>query len=308
MKASTTARRPVDSSSAQGPSLLREMDWPHDRGAAPILRHRPPPTAPGTVFSPQVFVHRLELESGPCRDLDLPCAPVVAQRWRAALLTQLQELPERLRPVLSGHEPNGRPLDEPHLSFLPLASVGRPRANGQLVGMGLVLPGGLAAEDRRLLVGTAARVERLMLGRLGVWRVVADAGENLPPALRPGDWTAYPTGAMQWSTVTPIAFDRHSKSSESPPGRGESGSMIAEACVRIGLPAPREVIVTAASAHLGVPPAHAFPRLARKDGSQRRHAHAVVVFHRPVCGPMALGAGRYRGYGVCRPLNGAGPA
>ena len=81
--------------------------------------------------------------------------------------------------------------------------------------------------------------------------------------------------------------------------------MIGLGCTRIDLPAPREIIVTQVSAHLGVPPAHEFPRVHRKDGSLRRHAHAIIVFDEPVCGPMLLGAGRYRGYGLCRPIDGA---
>ena len=60
--------------------------------------------------------------------------------------------------------------------------------------------------------------------------------------------------------------------------------------------------MTAVSAHLGVPPAHVFPRLARKDGSERRHAHAILVFDEPVRGPVLIGAGRYRGHGVGRAL------
>jgi CRISPR-associated protein Csb2 len=56
------------------------------------------------------------------------------------------------------------------------------------------------------------------------------------------------------------------------------------------------------SAHLGVPPSHVFPRLVRKDGGERRQAHAIVVFEEPVVGPVVIGAGRYRGYGVCRPV------
>ena len=79
--------------------------------------------------------------------------------------------------------------------------------------------------------------------------------------------------------------------------------MISRSCERIGLPVPREVIVTPVSAHLGVPPAHEFPRLERKDGSRRRHVHAILVFSEMVRGPILLGAGRYRGYGLCRPLD-----
>jgi hypothetical protein len=40
----------------------------------------------------------------------------------------------------------------------------------------------------------------------------------------------------------------------------------------------------------------------RKDGSERRHTHAILVFDEPVRGPVLIGAGRYRGYGFCRPL------
>lgn len=79
--------------------------------------------------------------------------------------------------------------------------------------------------------------------------------------------------------------------------------MIAAACTRIGLSNPREVIVTPVSAHLGVPPAFTFPRWRRKDGNERRHSHAILVFERAVCGPVLIGAGRFRGYGFCRPLD-----
>lgn len=50
------------------------------------------------------------------------------------------------------------------------------------------------------------------------------------------------------------------------------------------------------------PPAPSFPRLPRKDGSLCRHAHAILVFAERVVGPLLLGAGRYRGYGLCRPV------
>jgi CRISPR-associated protein Csb2 len=78
--------------------------------------------------------------------------------------------------------------------------------------------------------------------------------------------------------------------------------MIIAGCKRIGLPHPREVIVTPVSSHLGAPPAHAFPRLRRKDGSERRHTHAILLFDIAVRGPVIIGAGRYRGYGLCRPM------
>jgi hypothetical protein len=68
-------------------------------------------------------------------------------------------------------------------------------------------------------------------------------------------------------------------------------------------PRARDVVATPVSVHLGVPPAHEFPRLVRKDGSERRQTHAILIFDQPVRGPVLIGAGRYRGYGVSRPIN-----
>ena len=44
----------------------------------------------------------------------------------------------------------------------------------------------------------------------------------------------------------------------------------------------------------------------RKTGGGRRsHNHAVIVFDfdEPVRGPVLMGAGRFRGYGLCRPMD-----
>jgi CRISPR-associated protein Csb2 len=263
-------------------------------------------TVPGSLFSPHLIVRTIERESGPYRELDLLCAPQLVQRWREAILAQSNDLPEAVRRLLSGHDHQGAPLEDPHLAFVPLAFVGHPHADGHLLGMGLVIPGGLPPEDRRHALRAIARVERLLLGRLGTWRAGRVTANEPPWNLRSDVWTACPDGATHWSTVTPIAFDRHPKEKDRSAYHREIAAMIAQAAVRVGLPEPRDVIVAAVSAHLGVPPAHGFPRLHRKDGTHRRHAHAILVFSEQVRGPILLGAGRYRGYGVCRPLRGEG--
>ena len=78
--------------------------------------------------------------------------------------------------------------------------------------------------------------------------------------------------------------------------------MIADACVRIGLPRPIEVVARPAPLFSGAPASGHMPRMLRKDGTQKRQTHAVIRFDTPVVGPVLLGAGRYRGYGLCRPL------
>jgi CRISPR-associated protein Csb2 len=255
----------------------------------------------GSVFSPHLVVFTLVARRGPHGELDLRCVPALAARWREALVSQSNDMLERVREVVSGHDATGAPLEGPHLAFVPLAFVGHPHADGHLLGVAIALPAGLVAEDRRQVLRVLGRVSELKLGRLGVWGLLRETAARPPWNLRPEAWTAHPGGATHWSTVTPVAFDRHPKAKDRGAYQREVAEMIAAACVAIGLPRPREVIVAAVSAHLGVPPAHVFPRLVRKDGGERRHAHAILVFEKPVVGPVVIGAGRYRGYGFTRP-------
>lgn len=258
--------------------------------------------APGTVFSPHAVVLALEPEDSPYKYLDLASVLTVIGRWRDAILSRSDGLSDRVRGLLSGHNADGTPLDGPHLAFMPLAFVGHEHADGRLLGVGLTLPSEISAAERREALRAIAGVRHLALGRLGTWRLVPETSSLPPWNLRAGTWTAYPDGATHWATVTPVVFDRHPKATARGASMREAAEMIATACTRIGLPVPREVIVTHVSAHLGVPPAFAFPRLRRKDGSERRHVHAILVFDTPLCGPMLIGAGRFRGYGFFRAL------
>lgn len=262
--------------------------------------------APGTAFSPHPLVLRLERDAAPYSSLDLCSVVAVITRWREAILSRSNGLADRIRELLSGHDVGGAPLDAPHLAFLPLAFVGHPHADGRMLGMGLTLPVDVTADERRSVLRAVGAVRTLALGRLGRWNVVPDTAASPPWNLRPSTWTAHPNGATHWTSVTPVVFDRHPKGTDRGAYMKAAAAMIANSCMRIGLPAPRDVIVTHVSAHAGVPLAFEFPRFTRKDGSERRHAHAILVFAEPVCGPVLIGAGRYRGYGLCRPiLNGA---
>lgn len=256
-----------------------------------------------TVFASHFLVFQLRAKQSPYQQLDLVSTLNITTRWREAILSHSNGLPESVRKILSGHNEKGGPADDPHLAFLPLAFVDFEHADGHLLGMGLVLPADLSVDNRREVLRTIAAVSELRLGPLGVWKPEPVTSSQPPWNLRAETWTAYPNGATHWSTVTPIVFDRHPKAKNKALYQQETAAMIAAACTRIGLPQPREVIVTQVSAHVGVPPSFAFPRLKRKDGSERRQTHAILVFDSPVCGPILVGAGRFRGYGVFRQMN-----
>jgi CRISPR-associated protein Csb2 len=256
-----------------------------------------------SVFSPHPVVSTLEPKEGPYRHLDFASVLALTQRWREAILTKSNDLPDRVREVLSGHNRDGTPLDGPHLVFLPLTSVGHEHTDGRLLGMGLALPADISHDDRCTALRAIGEVRHLALGRLGMWTIGHDTSTSPTWNLRPAMWTAHPAGATHWSTVTPVVFDRHPKANDRAACQQDIAAMIGTACVRIGLPQPRKVIAAQISAHAGVPPASSFPRLRRKDGSERQHMHAILVFDRPVCGPILIGAGRFRGYGFCRPMH-----
>jgi CRISPR-associated protein Csb2 len=300
MKAKKQARKQLSEQYPEGaPRRLRPQLSMYG-GYAPADVSAETSVAQGTVFSPHPIVLTLERVDGPYRSLDLPSVPALIQRWREAILAHSNDLSVRVRSLLSGHNADGTPMADPHLAFLPLAFVGHEHADGRLLGMALTLPRDVTPEDRRLALRAIAGVKRLALGSLGAWDVISATTGSPTWNLQPHVWTAHPAGSTHWSTVTPIVFDRHPKAEDRTGYQREVAEMIATACTRVGLPKPREVIVTQVSAHIGVPPSFAFPRLRRKDNSERRHTHAIVVFDEPVCGPMLIGAGRFRGYGVCR--------
>lgn len=273
------------------------------QGYAPPAPAGSLPPVVGSVFSPHPLIFRLEPDDAPYRWLDLPSVLVLTQRWREALVSQINDLSHSVRSILSGHSPTGAPLETPHLAFLPLAFVGQhEHADGHLLGMALALPNDLSREDRRGVLVGMGRITRLLLGRMGTWRVELEASSLPAHNLRPEVWTSYPSGATHWSSVTPVVYDRHPKTKDKVVYRADVAEMVRQSCLYVGLPAPREVIITPVSAHLGVPPSHAFPRLRRKDDSERRHTHVILVFEQPVCGPIVIGAGRYRGYGFFRPM------
>jgi CRISPR-associated protein Csb2 len=263
------------------------------------------PAVSGTVFDPRLLVFELHRVDGPYRHLDLVATLQLTGRFRESFLQHLgADVPE----VLSGHHGDG-PSGHPHVAFFPLPFVGHVHAHGGILGIALAVPRDLEAADRdRLLRAMAAlRREGLRLGALGRWNVDRPE-EGASRALRDRVWTAVPAGARRWATVTPYVFDRHAKAKDKAAYQRELSDAIRASWQRVrqSSDVSVEVVISLVSAHLGAPASHQFPRMARKDGSDCRHTHAILIFDRPVIGPVLLGAGRYRGYGLCRPLEGEG--
>jgi len=266
-------------------------------GETPVLR------APGTVFDSRIIMVSLKRIDGPFRQLGLAATLDLTKRCRDALLEHLDGVDAE---ALTGHDPATKESSKnPHLAIVPLAFVGREHASGGILGLGFALPENVTPAVRQHFNRALASLCKndLLLDRKGRWKL-------LPPddrdSFRPTQWTGDNQGVDLWATVTPFVYDRHSKAKDKAAYQEELADGIREAWKNVKHPdnpaTLTEVIITPVSAHLGALPAHAYPRLRRKDGSERRHCHAILRFDQPITGPLILGAGRYRGYGFCRPM------
>ena len=235
---------------------------------------------------------------------------------------------------LSGHEHDGSVTTEPHVAFIALPYVGSPHADGHVMGLALVLPKGIPPQDRghalsELLVNESGEPHnvKLTLGGLGEWTLQLEERAAPPKSLCNGMWVG---PSDTWASVTPVVLDRFPKSSRTADRAGwqnEVIEIVARSCKLAGLPSPIEVDIDTTPWHRGsvrairktrsqrrndrrdenadtLPPSgNGFPPLPSRPGKPRRpQVHVYLKFGQPVLGPVILGAGRFIGYGLCKPL------
>lgn len=249
---------------------------------------------------------------------DLRAAAFVGKAMRDALMSAWEgPIPE----WLSGHAPDGAPSAAPHLAVAPLANLGWPWSDGNLMGLALILPRAkedewrapapAAWEDSRAFNAALARLHRseakdaaieLTLGAAGVWKLHR-AADYVQHSLRP---SRYCREAQVWSSATPVALDRHLKSDGAERLR-DAEDVIRTSCARLGLP-PCEIRAHKHAAIQGAPsawPPGGAPRWqnwARPASLKARPlVHATLTFKDAVRGPILLGAGRFFGLGLFLP-------
>lgn len=264
---------------------------------------RPSPTAEpeieGTVFDPNLVVFAL---SG--KRLSLPATLKLTEALRGALMAACPRQPPP--EWFSGHAADGRPSREPHIALFPLPFVDTEHADGRVMGLALALPVGLDPQEAAGCLASflhepdtgLPHSTRLFDGKWFDCVVEPETRESPPASLRVTPWVR---PSRTWASVTPVVLDRHY---DGPEKWFRATENVKGACERIGLPRPREVLLHPVSLFEGVPHAREFPSMIRKsDGGLRHHSHAVIVFDEPIRGPLLLGAGRFRGYGLCRPAD-----
>ncbi len=243
----------------------------------------------------------------------------LARTLHKALLSHAEEnIPEEL----SGHRPDGGPSQRPHVAVVALPFVGHRHADGSLLGLAAIEPRDRDDETHKALLmaigcwekqhrieseetprlplylpgGVELEIERVAFGEAGL------------SSLRRSSWCG---PARRWLTVTPIALDRNPGNlyardrDKAEAAYRQAAETVAKACRNIGLPPPQGVTVLPSGTLPGTLKARKHPPYPiEKDRHRRVKVHARITFAEPVAGPVLLGAGRYVGLGLCKPMDG----
>lgn len=245
-------------------------------------------------FARSVFGEMIVLRRTGGPRLPLGSAEMAALGLRAAVMSII---PDPVPACISGHENDGTPLDKPHVAFVALPDVGHPHSTGTVLGVAAVPPATLDESDRAALAEALAGIAELRLSPKILWQVTLSRHESeRPPAagLHPRTWSR---PAYRLLTATPLELDRFVDDRLG----AAAEEVVAESAMRIGLPRPTRVRLRPVSGLVGGGHIRDIRRRSRRP--PRLLVHAMLDFDEPVAGPVLIGAGRYRGLGLCRPLD-----
>ena len=205
---------------------------------------------------------------------------------------------------LSGHQPDGAPTTKPHVAFFPLPFVDAQYADGHVLGMAMAIPHSLSAEEAKKAIGPllfnleTGEEKTIRLWRndgLWNWLLRRETRDRPPQSLQTNTWTE-PT--RHWASVTPVVLHHYPKKNR----EDDVIRILEEAFASAGLPKPKSLEARSASLFEGALHARSMPDFDEGGPALCRYQiHISVEFDRPVQGPVLVGRGRYRGYGLFRP-------
>ncbi|MCY4088452.1 MAG: type I-U CRISPR-associated protein Csb2 [Actinomycetia bacterium] len=267
-----------------------------ERGAAvgrsqyPALRHQVAYRLPGTALDEKncgsvVAWLRLSVPVSGRR------IATVASLFKKSVLARYEGIHGEPPAVLHGHgfDRQGYELAR----FLALPDVGYRHSRSRIHGLAVWLPPNLDPDTERRVRDAARSVRRLVGAGLDI-AVHPWEGEKRPRAAHPDRWTQRST---RWATAFPAIHERHG-----PVALAE----VARWCANAGLPEPvafrsdRRPLIDGA---VDLAPAEVH----RPNRPGRPYSHVELVFPEPVSGPVVIGAGRQRGFGLCVPVSDKDP-
>jgi len=207
--------------------------------------------------------------------------------FKRSVLAQHERIYGEPAAVLHGHGHAQRGYELAR--YLALPDAGFTHSRGRIHGLALWLPAESDPETVRRAQTAARSIRRLRGGGLDV-EIHPWAGEKRPWAANPGRWTR--DGSTRWATAFPAIHERHGPLTLAEVSRW---------CAHAGLPEPlafradRHPLVHGA---VDLVPAEVH----RSNRPGRPYSHIELVFGEPLKGPVVIGAGRQRGFGLCVPV------
>lgn len=191
---------------------------------------------------------------------------------------------------VAGHRPDGV-ADHKQFSYVPLPSVGHPHSDGNIRRVMIMAPFG---QDNNL-IHLAEQLDGYQLER---------EGGGAAPVLRrgrPDNVTAlYTTQSCIWATVAPVILPGHD---DHKPAKAKK--LLLAAFAQSGIEQPCEFTWGALPYFPNCLSAYSRDRNGRPIGCLRPKklegltaVHVRMRFDKPVAGPIVVGAGRHRGFGV----------
>ena len=211
----------------------------------------------------------------------------VTALFKEAVLSKYQELHGEPPALLHGHGFKASGYDLAR--FLALPDVGYERSRGRIHGLALWLPAGSDPTVHARARDAAVAVRRLT-GRAVDVAVAPHDEERRPFAASPARWTRT---SRAWATAFPAIHERRGTLDLAELGRW---------CAHAGLPSPvdfrseRTPLVPGA---VDLAPVE----VNRPGKPGLPYSHVAIRFEEPVRGPVVIGSGRQRGFGLCIPLD-----
>lgn len=262
-----------------------------DRGASvarsqfPALQHEALYRSPGPITSPAPGEVIAWLRLG--RAVSGRRVTALTALFKEAVLSQHQRIHGDPPAVLHGHGFTERGYEIAR--FLALSDAGYPNSRGRIHGLALWMPQNSGDSIRRRARDAAFSIRRLTGQGVDV-PVAPREDENQPLAANPKRWLAR---SRLWATAFPAIHERHCTLDLQELSRW---------CQHAGLPDPvafrsgRTPFVTGAADLAPV-------EVNRPGRPGLPYSHVELEFAEAVAGPVVIGGGRQRGFGLCVPLN-----
>lgn len=218
----------------------------------------------------------------------------VAHAFKRATYSRYQELYQQTPPAWFHGHGLSKVSDQWQLArFLPLPNVDNPYADGRIHGIAVWLPPGVEeAEAQR--VAEAARSVRYLPGITE--RLVLADQQDRRRWIMATSRRRWSKASRQWATAFPIVSDHHG------PVERLGPIDVARWCRQAGLPEPIAARLSRKPFMLGAIDLSQ-PETARPGHKQTRPwLHVEMFFKRKVGGPVAIGAARSYGLGLCAPV------